>query len=60
MSFLTKRKNNLNRFFFEKFQEQVSKAPGYKPILSYEDFLKLVEYSKTLEQNKETTETSNA
>lgn len=56
MSFLTTRKNNLNRFFFQKFQEQVSKAPGYKPILSYEDFLKLVEHSKKTEENTEQTD----
>lgn len=44
MSFLNTRRNHpLNRMFFQKFQEQVSKAPGYKPFLSYEDFLKLVE-----------------
>lgn len=42
MSFLTKRTNPLNRFFFQKMQEQISKAPGFKPLLSYEDFEKLV------------------
>ena len=43
MSFLRQRKNKLNQFFFAKFQQQVSKASGYKPLLSYEDFLKILE-----------------
>lgn len=49
MSFLSTKKNPLNRFFFAKFQEQVSKASGYTPIFTYEDFLKLVEAQKKLE-----------
>lgn len=49
MSFLRNRTNKLNNFFFKKFQEQVSQAPGFKPILSYEDFLKIAQYQK--EQN---------
>lgn len=57
MSFLTTRKNNLNRFFFQKFQEQVSKAPGYKPLFTYEDFLKMIEVNKAKE-NSTTTETT--
>ena len=40
MSFLRAKKNPLNRFFFTKFQEQVSKASGFAPIFTYEDFLK--------------------
>ena len=40
MSFLRRRGNALNRMFFMKFQQQVSKASGYTPALSYEDFIK--------------------
>lgn len=36
--FLKTRKNNLNRFFFQKFQAQVSQAPGFRPMLSEEQF----------------------
>lgn len=43
MSFLRKRNNPINRHFFQKFQQQVSQAPGFKPLLSYEDFLKIIE-----------------
>lgn len=38
-----KSKHPLHRFFFEKFQAQVSKAPGFKPIISQEDFTKMIE-----------------
>ena len=40
--FTRKRTNPLNSYFFKKFQEQVSKASGFKPVLSYDDFLKMV------------------
>ena len=57
MSFLHKRTNKLNRFFFQKFQQQVSKASGYTPALSYEDFIKIIaENQKAQEALKETTE----
>lgn len=61
MSFLRKRTNNLNRFFFQKFQQQVSQAPGYKPLLSYEDFLKIIEMNANQEakENKETSQNTN-
>ena len=50
MSFLRQRSNKTNRFFFQQFQKQVSQAPGYKPLLSYEDFLKIVEMNNTSQQ----------
>lgn len=56
MSFLRTRKNEINRNFFQKFQNQVSKAPGFKPILSYEDFLKLVQATEKI--NEVTSNTS--
>lgn len=57
MSFLRRRTNAINRLFFTKFQEQVSKAPGYKPILSYEDFIKIMaQAQKEEETTKETSE----
>ena len=40
---MLKKKHPLQSYFFKKFQEQVSKAPGFKPLLSYEDFLKILE-----------------
>ena len=57
MSFLRRRGNALNRMFFMKFQQQVSKASGYTPALSYEDFIKIIaENQKAQEALKETTE----
>ena len=38
-----KSKHPLHRFFFEKFQQQVSQAPGFKPLLSQEDFNRMFE-----------------
>ena len=43
MSFLRRRGNELNRMFFMKFQQQVSQAPGFKPLLSQEDFNRMFE-----------------
>lgn len=54
MSFLRQRSNKLNRFFFQKMQQQISQAPSYKPILSYEDFLKIIEINN--QENKEITQ----
>ena len=52
-----KSKHPLHRFFFEKFQQQVSKASGYTPALSYEDFIKIIaENQKAQEALKETME----
>lgn len=53
MSFLRKRNNSINRHFFQKFQQQVSQAPGFKPLLSYEDFLKIIEMN-TKAQSEDT------
>lgn len=58
MSYLRGRSNTLNRFFFQKFQQQVSQAPGFKPLLSYEDFLKILEINKQAE-TPETPEKTN-
>ena len=58
MSFLRTKKNPLNRFFFTKFQEQVSKASGFAPIFTYEDFLKLVELQSKIETDKKQNETT--
>lgn len=52
-TFLKSRKNNLHRHFFAKFQEQVSQAPGFKPMLSQDDFMKLVAAAQEAEKNKE-------
>ena len=38
-----KTKHPLQSFFFNKFQEQVSKAPGFKPLLSREDFNNIIQ-----------------
>lgn len=59
MSFLHKRTNKLNRFFFQKFQQQVSKASGYQPLLSYEDFLKIMEANKTVTEDQPVPSTIN-
>ncbi len=50
-NFLKTRKNNLNRFFFQKFQEQVSQAPGFRPMLSEEQFNKMMK--QMMEQKSE-------
>lgn len=52
-NFLKSRKNTTNRNFFAKFQEQVSQAPGFKPMLSQDDFLKLVAAAQEAEKTKE-------
>ena len=44
----------LHKFFFKKFQEQVSKAPGFKPLLSYEDFLSMVEQTNAQSSTSKT------
>lgn len=53
MSFLRTRRNSLNSFFFQKFQAQVSQAPGFKPMLSYEDFLRLVQAQNQVQASAE-------
>lgn len=55
MSFLHKRTNPLNRFFFQKFQEQVSKSSGFQPLFTMEDFKRLMEEQQKLDEleNKE-------
>ena len=50
-NFLKTRKNNLNRFFFQKFQEQVSQATGFRPMLSEEQFNKMMK--QMMEQKSE-------
>lgn len=57
MSFLRKRTNQANRDFFQKFQNQVSQASGFKPLLSYEDFLKIIELNKQAENTETATKT---
>ena len=52
MSFLRTRTNQINRDFFQKFQNQISQAPGFKPLLSYEDFLKIIELNNKAENTK--------
>lgn len=53
-----KRTHPLNRLFFENLQEQCSKAPGFKPVFSYEDFQKMLQMYEQLDkedlENKET------
>ncbi len=53
MSFLRKRTNKVNVEFFSKFQREISKAPGFKPLLSYEDFLKIIDENKRMLEEKE-------
>ena len=52
MSFLRKRTNKLNNFFFQKFQEQVSQASGFSPLFTMEDFQKLIDEQKKLESEE--------
>lgn len=52
MSFLRTRTNQINRDFFQKFQNQISQAPGFKPLLSYEDFLKIIELNNKAENTE--------
>lgn len=51
--FLKTRKNKLNNFFFQKFQEQVKKSPGFQPVLSEEDFQRMVQEAMKAQQKED-------